>query len=114
MKTPPVGKPKIPWLALFRRARFRVDALCRVPGWHMLPRTLRRRIRRDFGTTPTLLLHKLRMKEARRLLRLGERTKKIARRLGYQTASHFCRHFKQSHRFTPQRWRSRWLKSRPA
>ena len=113
MNTPPVGKPTIPWLKLAPLARYRAAALARVPGWVMLPRTMRRHIRKKFGTTPQRWLDGLRMKEARRLLRLGERTKEIARRLGYKTASHFCRHFKQSHGRTPQEWRRRWLKRRP-
>jgi transcriptional regulator GlxA family with amidase domain len=113
MNTPPNGKPKIPWLKLAPLAKYRAAALGRVPGWLMHPRTVRRHIRKEFGTTPQRWLDKLRMKEARGLLRLGERTKEIARQLGYQTASHFCRHFKQRHRFTPQEWMRRLSKLRP-
>jgi AraC-like DNA-binding protein len=80
----------------------------------MHPRTVRRHIRKEFNTTPQHRLNTWRMKEARRLLRAGERTKEITRQLGYQTASHFCRHFKQRHRLTPQQWgrRQRWPESR--
>lgn len=109
MKPPPIRRiaPPIPWLELARRAQYRVDALGTIPGWRMHPRTLRRRLRVAFGTTPQRWLDGLRMKEARRLLRLGERTKEIAGLLGYQTASHFCRHFRRRHRRTPQEWRAK-------
>ncbi len=65
-------------------------------------RTLRRRFRREFNTTPQVWLEARRMIEARELLRAGRRTKEVAAELFYKQVSHFCRKFKECHGLPPQ------------
>jgi len=71
----------------------------------MCPRTLRRRFRQRFRTTPQRWLDRLRLREAERLLRAGKRTKEVAYALHYKQPSHFCRQFKERYGASPQRWR---------
>ncbi len=71
----------------------------------MSPRTLRRRFRREFNTTPQVWLEARRMVEARKLLRADKWTKEVAADLFYKRVSHFCRKFKECHGLSPQAWR---------
>ena len=95
--------PAAVWRERARRAGYQSRTLARQTGRHA--RTLRRHFRRQFHTTPQRWLEKLRLAEAEKLLRAGKRTKEIYQTLGYRTASHFCRHFQQTHGLSPQAWR---------
>jgi AraC-like DNA-binding protein len=93
-------------VALAWAAQFQSTRLAQRAGLGV--RTLRRRFRRQFRTTPQRWLEKLRLRLAESLL-LGRdvRTKEVAARLHYKQASHFCRLFQQSHGRSPLNWR-RW------
>jgi AraC-like DNA-binding protein len=71
----------------------------------MHPRTLRRRFRREFNTTPQVWLEARRMIEARKLLRAGMLVKQVSLALCYKQVSHFCRKFNECHGLSPQAWR---------
>jgi len=95
---------KIPnWFELAAQAKYQVPALAAL--LHTNVRTLERRFRQELQTTPQEWLNHLRQMEAERLLDIGKRIKEIADLLGYTQASHFCRHFKESHGMTPKMWK---------
>jgi AraC-like DNA-binding protein len=99
------------WTTLAWAAHFQSVRLARLAGLGI--RTLRRRFRRQFHTTPQRWLEKLRLRLAETLLlKPDARTKEVAARLHYKQASHFCRLFQQSHGRSPLAWR-RWKRRGP-
>ena len=92
-------------MALAWKAEFQSRTLAKLAG--LGERTLRRAFAAQFHTTPQRWLEARRMIEAERLLQQTPppRTTELAAALFYRRASHFCRHFKESHGVTPQEWR---------
>ena len=69
--------------------------------------TLDRAFNSDTGTSPAKILSRLRLDEARRLLRdTGKSVAKIARVLGYSTPSHFSNAFSDRFGVSPRKFRN--------
>jgi len=73
-------------------------------------RTLERRFRTQWRTTPKIWLMRQRMLLAPSLLREGLANKQVAARLNYSCESNFCRDFKRHYGCAPQKFvRSHFL-----
>jgi AraC-like DNA-binding protein len=71
--------------------------------------TLHRRFLRETGLSPKQYLKQTRLARAAQWLSGSRLTlKEIAARLGYSSAFHFSRDFKQHHRLSPLAWRRRY------
>lgn len=82
-----------------------LDELARIAGLsraHMI-----RAFRREFFITPHAFLTDLRVREARRLLRLGQSPAEVALACGFADQAHFTRHFKARTGVTPGQFRHR-------
>jgi AraC-like DNA-binding protein len=87
------------WLALALRAHFRVSELAVL--LNVSSRTLERKFKIEFGTSPRDWLEEHRQQKVRELLRKKVPTKEIAFEAGYSQAAAFCRAFKKLHGKTP-------------
>ena len=76
--------------------------------------TIIRRVRERTGLTPRLLQHQLRIAEAQRRIRRGERLADIAQDTGFADQAHFCRVFKRLAGVTPSRYRREALRGEAA
>lgn len=74
----------------------RLASLC-----HISESTFNKKFRITFNTTPAQYFKELKMKEALRLLQLGQNVKDVSRKLGYKNTSAFGRSFKQVYGKSP-------------
>jgi len=107
-----VPSPTSRWAVLEAQLRqrpgadWRVESLAQEMG--LSPGHFRTRFRAAFGQTPAALLKRLRLEEAKRLLRETDRPiKAIARQLGYRDLSNFYRAFRRAEGLPPARYRER-------
>ncbi len=108
-----VGRPPEPFLPLADQAIVQVhaaldknlapaelaDALC------VSLRTLERGLAQTLACSPRQLILAVKMREARRLLRQGARVGEVAGRLGFASAFHFSRRFKDFYHVAPSELR---------
>ncbi len=83
-------------------AHFRCKELARM--CHCSSRQLRRRIRRQFNTTPKKWLNAARLEAAADLLDRGVSAKQTALKLGFKQLSHFSKWFRLSFRVAPSQY----------
>jgi transcriptional regulator GlxA family with amidase domain len=98
------------WIAGRLHKPISVESLARRANLSV--RQLHRRFRTVFGTTPTVLIERLRMDVARNRLREGRHSiDRIAEATGYRSADVFRRAFVRQFGVTPRDYRRRFLES---
>ena len=87
------------WNKFAVASRYRTSKLVTLVG--LSRRQLERIVQREHGCTPRSWLMSRRLIEAGDLLLAEGNVSKVASRLLYKRASHFCRHFKEFYGVTP-------------
>jgi AraC-like DNA-binding protein len=95
-------EPSTLWL-IIRQQGFNVKRLAMYFG--LSTRTLERRFRQQFRTTPKIWITHERMRLAPPLLADGFSNKEVAASLHYTCESNFCRDFKRCFGYAPQEFR---------
>src|SRR5262245_12256459 len=90
------------WKRLARRAKYCVRTLAR--SLQVTTRQLERYFHSTLKTTPKQWLDKLRMEDAKRLLRRGAPIKEVADRMGFKYPEHFARAFERLNGMAPSRY----------
>ena len=102
-----IAKAAVQYIISHISEKLTVDLLCHVCGTN--PSTLNFKLRKEFSASTAALIEKLRMSEARKLLRNTTfKINEIASRCGFENIYYFSSVFKKHHNTSPTEYRSRY------